>query len=82
MVIRGDYYNECVDEINRRICYIEELEDQFKLSVDYGIDNCKSEEDVREIFRRGNKKLDTMRDEIHRAKYELTEDVSDIGGWV
>lgn len=30
MALRGDYITECLGEINRRIGYIEELEDQFK----------------------------------------------------
>ncbi len=46
VALRGDYITECLGEINRRIGYIEELENQFSKSMDSGIKNLKSDDET------------------------------------
>lgn len=82
MALRGDYITECLGEINRRIGYIEELEDQFRKSMDTGVENLKTNDDIDDVLQSINKKLDDMREELYSARSKLADDVSDIGGWL
>ncbi|WOO88806.1 hypothetical protein R2F61_07975 [Mollicutes bacterium LVI A0078] len=82
MALRGDYITECLGEINRRIGYIEELEEQFKKSMDTGVENLKTNDDIDDVLQSINKKLDDMREELYSARSKLADDVSDIGGWL
>ncbi len=82
MALRGDYITECLNEINRRIGYIEELESQFRRSMDTGVENLKTNDDIDDLLQSINRKLDDMRDELNSAKSKLANDVSDIGGWL
>lgn len=82
MALRGDYITECLEEINRRIGYIEELEEQFKISMDTGVTNLKSSDEIDEVLQGINRKLNNMRDELDNARTKLTDDVNDIGGWL
>ncbi len=82
MGLRGNYITECLKEINRRIGYIEELEEQFKKSMDTGITNLKSNEEIDDILHEINRKLNNMREELDSARSKLVNDLSDIGGWL
>lgn len=82
MALRGDYITECLGEINRRTGYIEELEEQFKKSMDTGVTNLKSNDEIDEVLQEINRKLNNMRDELESARTKLADDVSDIGAWL
>lgn len=82
MPLRGYYITECIGEIDRRIGYIEKLEDQFRKSKDTGVENIKTNDGINDVLQSINEKLDDMREEFYIARSKLADDVSDIGGWL
>ncbi len=81
MALRGDYITECLEEINRRIAYVEELEEQYIKPMDTEVENLKTNDDIYDVLQSINKKLDDSDNGIStkiRESYDIKDYIDEI----